>query len=287
VATKKTVALTSFAHQVRAGVLQSIEAAGSGHLAGSLGVIEVLTYFYRQVLRHHPDDPEWAERDLFFLSAGHLCPAWYSILATSGYFDSELLLTLRQLDSPLQGHPQRHVAFGIENSAGPLGQGVSQAVGAAYGLKQAESERQVFCLSSDGEQNEGQVWEAYLFAAHYQLANFTLLLDVNGIQQSGPTTEVLDTSDLKAKFLAFNFAVGVCDGNDFQSIAEAWQKLASAPYPKVLLCQTEPGYGVPFLANDYHWHAAVPTPTEWAEIWQTWAAVGNDASPSKVRETKV
>jgi transketolase len=257
--------LEQVAGQTRAKVVETIQASGSGHLAGSLGMVEVFTYLYHHVLSVRPQEPEWSERDLLFLSAGHLCPTLYVTLASKGYFDSDLLLTMRRLDSPLQGHPRRQVKLGIENSAGPLGQGISMAVGAAYQLQQEKSKRRVVVISSDGEQQEGQCWEAYLFAAHYQLKNLTILIDCNGIQQSGAVKSVMNLEDLKSKLLAFNLAVGVCEGNDLLALDTAWKELADVPYPKVLLCQTTAGKGVDFMENDYHWHAGMPSEAQWEE----------------------
>lgn len=252
---------------LRCHILRAIRMAGSGHLAGSLDISEVLVYFYHQVLRVRPTEPEWPERDLFLLSAGHLCPAWYAMLAQLGYFPVDQLLTLRQFGSSLQGHPKRQPSLGIENSAGPLGQGVSMAVGMAYQLQQEQSGRRVFVLGSDGEQDEGQCWESYLFAAHYNLSNLTLLMDVNGIQQTGNVTTVMDTAELKDKLLAFGWAVAVVDGNDFASIESGWQQLKDLSCPKAMLCRTIPGKGITLLENDYHWHAQQPTEEQWTEIF--------------------
>ncbi len=247
------------ANSTRLQVLQMIVKAGSGHLASGLGTVEIFQFFYQEVLRVKPEDPTWEDRDLFLLSAGHLCPTWYATLANQGFFPQSELMTLRQFGSPLQGHPHRNLAMGIENTSGPLGQGVSMAVGLAYGLQQAKSQRRVFVLTSDGEQQEGQAWEAYLFAAHYNLKNLTVIVDVNGIQASGPTKEVMKVDSLKEKFLAFNWAVGVADGNDHQSLQNTWQQLQTVPYPKVLLAKTIPGKGVGFMENDYHFHGKTIT----------------------------
>jgi transketolase len=260
--------LQQAAHRARQDVLRSIHAAGSGHLASSLGAADIFTYFYHHVLRLRPQQPQWQDRDLFLLSAGHLCPIWYVTLAHLGFFDPQLLLTLRHLDSPLQGHPQRQITLGIENSAGSLGQGISQAAGLAYALQQAQSDRRVFVLSSDGEQQEGQVWEAYLFAAHYHLHHLTVIIDLNDIQQSGRVGDVMNLTDLKTKLLSFNWAVGVCHGNDFASIDKVWQQIKDTPYPHAIICRTTAGQGVSFMSGDYRWHAQTPNSAQWAQAFQ-------------------
>lgn len=245
-----------------------IQAAGSGHLAGSLDMADVMTYFYQAVLNVRPEEPEWCERDRFFLSAGHLCPVWYATLSARGFFPAEKLLTLRQLGSELQGHPRRNVKLGIENSAGPLGQGMSMAVGAAYQLKKDGGKQRVFVLSSDGEHDEGQIWEAYLFASHYHLGNLTVIIDVNGIQQSGATREVLDLGDLEAKLRAFGLATAVCNGHDFVDIEEKYRQLKQImSKPKALLCLTIPGKGISMLEGDHRWHAAQPNNEQWQTIF--------------------
>ena len=242
--------------------------AGSGHPASSLGSADIFAWLYGAMLRRQPDCPTWPDRDYFLLSAGHLAPAWYATLAAHHYFPQDFLPTLRQLGSPLQGHPKRNPSLGIENSAGPLGQGVSMAAGIAYGLKQKKGCQKVFVLSSDGEQQEGQVWEAYLFAAAYQLSNFCILIDQNQIQQSGPVKKVMPIDDLLAKLLAFNFAAVVADGNNFASLDEAWQKIVLSSQPKAIICQTVPGKGVSFMENDYHWHAKTIDKAQAQRAWQ-------------------
>lgn len=262
------IKLAQIAQVIRSDILHSIYTTGSGHLAGSLGVVEILTYLYFVALNLRPQQPDWHERDLFFLSAGHLCPALYATLAQRGFFARKILSSLRQFGSPLQGHPRRQLSLGIECSAGSLGQGISQAVGAAYALKQSGSKRKVVVLASDGEQQEGQCWEAYLFAAHYHLDNLTLIVDVNGIQQSGLVKQVISLEDLAAKFLSFNFACTRPAGNDFSALHQAWQQLTAVKnYPKAILATTTPGKGVPLLENNYHYHAGMPSAALWQQIF--------------------
>ena len=260
--------LEKSALQARAQVLRMIRVARSGHLAGSLSGIDVMTYFYRRVLNVKPDEPAWDGRDRFLLSAGHVCPAWYAVLSERGFINPEQLLTLRQLGSPLQGHPRRDVSLGIENSAGSLGQGVSLAAGIALALQRGGGSQRVFVYSSDGEQDEGMVWEAYLFASHYHLGNLTVIIDVNGIQQSGATCEVLDLGDLSGKLRAFGWAVEKCDGHDFSDIEAKYSKLNKiSDRPRALLCRTIPGKGISLLEADAHWHAGQPSEEGWRAIF--------------------
>lgn len=240
---------------LRQAVVAMLATAGSGHPASCLDSAEIFTWLYQQILQKNPKNPEWEDRDYFLLSAGHLAPTWYAALSQAGYFSAKLLPTLRKFGSPLQGHPHRDLTLGIENSAGPLGQGVSQAAGIAYDLQQKQKAQRVFVLSSDGEQQEGQVWEAYLFAANYNLQNLTVIIDQNKIQQSGKTSEVMDLDNLLAKLLAFGFAATVVDGNSFTSLTKGWQQIEKQTRPKALICQTIPGKGVSFIEGDYHWHA--------------------------------
>lgn len=240
---------------LRQAVIAMLAAAGSGHPASSLGSAEIFTWLYQEKLKKKPQNPRWQERDYFLLSAGHLAPAWYAALVQAGYFKADLLPTLRKFGSPLQGHPERNLDLGIENTGGPLGQGISMATGLAYGLLQEKSSQKVFVLSTDGEQNEGQVWEAYLFASHYQLKNLTVLIDQNGIQQSGLTKEILNLGNLQAKLIAFGFTAVEANGHSFTSLDNAWQKIKKSPRPKAIICKTTPGKGVSFMENNYLYHA--------------------------------
>lgn len=239
--------------RLRRQVVEMIARAGSGHLASSLGAADIMAFIYNQLIDFG---------DYFLLSAGHLAPLWYAALADKGYFSLDLLATFRQFGSPLQGHPQRNPSLGITNSAGSLGQGISQAVGMAYGLKQTGREGRVVVLSSDGEQDEGQVWEAYLFAAHYQLDNLLVIIDKNDLQASGQTDQVLRTADLREKLTAFNFVVGTANGNNEEELSHVWQQLVPLPYPKVMICQTVAGKGVPQWEGKRQYHARVPDQTE-------------------------
>jgi len=270
---KEKDGLEKSALRARAQVIRMIRMARSGHLAGSLSAVDVLTYFYQKVLKVRPEQPDWSGRDRFFLSAGHVCPAWYAVLSERGFFPADQLLRLRQLDSPLQGHPSRRVELGIENSAGSLGQGLGMAVGTALALERDGSLAKVFVLTSDGEHDEGQVWEAYLMASHYHLSNLTIIVDVNGIQQSGETSQVLDLGDLKAKMKAFCLAVESCDGHSFTDIDKKYTKLTKiTDRPHVLLCKTVPGKGIASLEGDARWHAGQPSEQQWQQIFTELAA---------------
>jgi len=252
--------------------------SGSGHLASSLDSADLFTYLYQKGLNIRADRPDDDSRDLFFLSAGHLCPAWYAALAIRGFFPEADLLDLRRFGSFLQGHPHRNVPKGIENSAGPLGQGLSQAAGAALGLQRAGSPRRVYVLTTDGEQQEGQTWESYLFAAHYALDHLMVIIDVNGIQQTGHTDDVMKIGDLSAKMKAFGFYVATCDGHDFADIDAKFTALKKkTKKPQCLICQTVPGRGISLLESDPHWHAAQPTDEQWKTIFGELAALLRDA----------
>ncbi len=245
------------ANQLRQYVVSMLALAGSGHPASSLGLAEVMTWLYERVLRYRVAEPAWSGRDRFFLSAGHVAPVWYGRLAQSGFFELSELANLRKFGSFLQGHPRRNLAYGIENSAGPLGQGLSQAVGAAYGLKIAGGRERVLVLSTDGEQQEGQVWEAYLFAAHYNLSNLTVIIDENLIQQSGVVAGVMGVAELRAKLESFNFAVREVDGHNFAALMQADRDLLElgGERRRAMIVKTVPGRGVKIMENDYRWHA--------------------------------
>lgn len=237
--------------------------AGSGHTAGSLGMADVFTALYFNVLKHNPKQPNWPLRDRVILSNGHICPVWYAALAEAGYFPKAKLATLRQLDSPLQGHPLYHSLPGIENTSGPLGQGVSVAAGVAYALRLKKTNPHVFCLSSDGEQNEGQVWEAVMFAAKYKLSNLTIIVDRNHIQIDGPTEKVMPLDSLKKKYEAFNWQVFEIDGHKMEEIIAAFKKArAAANRPVCVIANTIPGKGVSFMENKYEWHGKAPNQEE-------------------------
>lgn len=248
------------AYRIRLALIKTLSQAGSGHTAGSLGITDIITTLYFNILNHDPKNPSWEERDRFILSAGHLCPALYTVLAFAGYFPRSELASLRKLGSRLQGHPERHRLPGLETTSGPLGCGLAQAAGIALSAKLDHRRFRIFCLTSDGEHDEGNHWEAVLFAAKYALSNLTVFIDRNSIQLSGNTEEILPLEPLSDKYHAFNWHVLEIDGHDFTQILGAVaQARANPDQPTVIVANTTPGKGVSFIENDYLWHGRVPT----------------------------
>lgn len=247
------------ANQIRQDIIKMLAMAGSGHTGGSLGVADILTVIYFAVAKIDPKKPAWPERDRIVLSHGHVCPALYAVLARRGFFPLKKLMTLRKLGSPLQGHPHLGELPGVENSSGPLGQGISQAVGMALAGKMDKKDYHVFCLMSDGELNEGQSWEAFLLAAKYRLDNLIVILDRNRIQLSGPTEKIMPLEPLKNKLEAFNFKVMEIDGHNHQEIAGALEKAKkNQAGPFAIIAKTLMGKGVSFMENNWHWHGRAP-----------------------------
>lgn len=255
--------LEKTASLVRQDIIHMLAEAGSGHPAGSLGITDILVALYFSVLNYNSKNPSWSERDRFVLSAGHLCPALYAVMARCGFFKKEKLLTLRKLGSRLQGHPSRVDLPGIETSSGPLGQGVSQAVGMAVAGKMDHAPWRVYCLTSDGEQQEGQTWEALMFSGNRKLDNLTFILDRNEIQISGNTEEVMSLAPLIDKYRTFNLAVLEIDGHNFEEIILACVKAKEIKdKPTMIIAHTIPGKGVSFMENNHEWHGRAPTPQE-------------------------
>ena len=223
--------LSKVANEIRKEVIKMITSAGSGHTAGSLGSADIFTAFYFSILNQDPKNPLWEERDRFILSCGHYCPAQYAALAQAGYFPTTELKTLRKLGSRLQGHPVRGTVPGVEITSGPLGEGLAQAAGMAAAAKLDARHFRIYCLTSDGEHDSGNHWEAVLFAAKYKLANLTLIVDRNSIQIGGNTEEVMPLNSLTEKYRAFNWNVIEIDGNDISQILEAVKeaKIIRAP----------------------------------------------------------
>lgn len=253
------------ANDIRQDLIRMLTAAGSGHSAGPLGMADIFTALYFSgVFRHDPRRPDDAGRDRLYLSNGHICPVWYTTLAHAGYLSRrEMLTTLRKLGSRLQGHPHRGSLPPIENPSGPLGQGLSQAVGCAYALRMDASKSQVYCVMSDGEHDEGQTWEAILFAGKHRLANLTTILDRNNIQIDGPTETIMPLEPLRAKYEAFNWHVLEIDGHNMEEIIAACNTAkAIVEKPVCILAHTIPGKGVDFMEYDYQWHGKPPTPDE-------------------------
>ena len=248
------------AKQIRRDILIMLTEAGSGHPAGSLGMADVFTALYFNIMNHNPKKPEDPNRDRLILSCGHICPAQYAAMANAGYFPRKELMTLRKINSRLQGHPHRHSIPGIENSSGPLGQGLSVAAGIAKALKMDKNKARVYCITSDGENEEGQAWESYLFAAKNKLDNITYILDRNHIQIDGTTDDVMPSLEpMKEKYEAFNLNVIEIDGNDMEQILNALEKSEKAEgKPTMIIAHTIPGKGVSFFENDYKWHGKTP-----------------------------
>ncbi len=256
------------ARRIRVSIIEMLTAAKSGHSAGPLGMAEILTVLYFKVMRHDPADPEWEERDTFFLSNGHTAPVLYAALAHAGYFPLEELTTLRQLGSRLQGHPERTALPGLENTSGPLGSGLSQAAGYAYATQiiDRQMDRFTYVCMGDGELNEGNIWEAAMFAGKYKLGRLIGVVDRNYIQIDGLTEDVMPLDDLRAKWESFGWHVLEVDGNNVSELLGAIrQAKAVAQRPSVILAYTIPGKGIPFMEYDYKWHGKPPT-TEQAEV---------------------
>lgn len=248
--------LAKIATTVRREIVKMIYAAGSGHPAGSLGMAEIFVALYFGILNHDPKKPSWELRDRFFLSNGHICPALYATLALAGYFSSDKLKTLRQLGSPLQGHPEKGRLPGIESSSGPLGEGFAQACGYALAARMDSARFRVYCITSDGEHDEGNHWEAVAFASKYCLANLTLIVDRNQIQSDGRTENVMPLEPLADKYRAFGFNVININGHDFEQILSA-ADAARREYqkPSVIIANVVAGKGVSFMEGNYRWHA--------------------------------
>ena len=267
--TEKEVAeLESRAEEVRETILQMLVAAGSGHTAGPLDMADIFTAFYFHILKHDPKKPEWEERDRLVLSNGHICPVLYATLAHVGYFPPEECLTLRKFGSRLQGHPERLRLPGLETTSGPLGEGLSQASGMAYAFKNltphpSSLQPRIYCLMSDGEQEEGNTWEAAMFAGKHKLANLTAVMDRNNIQIDGMTEDVMPLEPLAEKYRAFNWHVLEVDGHNVRAFVDAVEEArAVTEKPTLIIAHTIAGKGVPEIEGDYHWHGKPPTREE-------------------------
>lgn len=249
------------ANQIRQSVVEMLAVAKSGHTAGSLDMADIFTLLYFSVLNHDPKNPDWEDRDRVILSNGHICPVLYATLAHAGYFPVEELLTLRKLGSRLQGHPHRGSLPGVETSSGPLGSGLSQAIGMALAerINNPFSAKFFYCLTGDGELNEGQIWEALMLAGKEKLHNLIMIIDRNGIQIDGYTKDVMPLEPLREKFEAFNFDVQEVDGHNLRSLNDAIGK-AQAVYgqPSAIIAHTIPAKGVDVFERDFRWHGNPP-----------------------------
>lgn len=257
--TDKKLSLTELeliATDIRASIIKMLEEAGSGHSAGPLGLADIFTALYFDILKHDPEDPGWSERDILLLSNGHCVPVQYATMAQAGYFDKKELMTLRKFGSRLQGHPERLKLPGLENTSGPLGCGLSQACGMALAQRMdKQSHRWIYVVMGDGELNEGNIWEAAMFANKYRLSNVIAFVDRNNIQIDGTTEQVMPLEDLRAKWEAFGWHVIEIDGNDIEAVIDATAMArAIVEKPVVIIAHTVPGKGVDFMEYDYHWH---------------------------------
>jgi transketolase len=247
------------ANQIRQSIIEMLIEAKSGHTGGPLGMADIFTALYFSILNHNPKKPDWEDRDYLILSNGHICPVHYAALAHAGYFPKEELMTLRKLGTRLQGHPHRGTLPGIETSSGPLGSGLSQAIGIAIALKMDGKRNQVYCVLGDGEQQEGNVWEALMLAGKLKLDNLTAITDRNNIQIDGMTENIMPMEPLREKYEAFNWHVLDIDGHSFPAIVGAAEE-ARAIYerPVMVIAHTIPGKGVPEIEFDYRWHGNPP-----------------------------
>lgn len=256
--TTEQLALT--ANLIRQDIIKMLEHAGSGHSAGPLGLADIFTALYFDILKHDPKRPDWDKRDLLLLSNGHCVPVQYAAMAHAGYFDRKELLTLRQFGSRLQGHPEREVLPGIETTSGPLGCGLSQACGMALAMRMNSStHRWVYVVMGDGELNEGNIWEAAMLASKYRLSSIIGIIDRNSIQIDGQTEDVMPLEDLKSKWESFGWAVIEIDGNNIEAVIDACSMArAIVEKPTMIIAHTIPGKGVDFMEYDFRWHGAPP-----------------------------
>ena len=258
--------LRATACKVRMGIIEGTHGAKAGHPGGSLSAAEVFTYLYFKEMNVVPKNPKWANRDRFVLSKGHTAPGLYAALAHKGFFPVEDLPTLRHIGSYLQGHPNMNETPGVDMSTGSLGQGISAAAGMALAAKYQGKDCRVYTLLGDGEIQEGQVWEACMFAAHYNLDNFCAIIDNNGLQIDGKVADVMSPYPIDEKLKAFGFDVTVVDGHDFEQLEAAFaQARATKGKPFAIIMKTVKGKGVSFMENNAGWHGKAPNDEEYAQ----------------------
>jgi transketolase len=249
------------ARVIREDIIKMLEAAGSGHSAGSLDLADIFAALYFNIMNYDSQNPNWEDRDVLFLSNGHTVPVQYAAMAEAGYFEKDELITLRKLGSRLQGHPERTKLPGIENTSGPLGSGLSQAAGYAYAMQYLDDKKHrfVYVVMGDGELDEGNIWEAAMFAGKYKLSQLIAFVDRNNIQIDGNTEDVMPLGDLKGKWESFGWHVIEIDGHNIQGIIDAVDTAkAITNRPCVLISHTIPGKGVDFMEYDYKWHGIAP-----------------------------
>ena len=261
----KLLSLKETARKVRLGVLEGVHAAASGHPGGSLSIAEIITYLYFEEMNVDPANPKWEDRDRLVLSKGHTAPALYAALANKGYFSTDALSTLRQADSFLQGHPDMKGTPGVDMSTGSLGLGVSAACGMALAAKIDGKDYRTYAIVGDGESQEGQVWEAAMFAAHYKLDNLCFILDLNGLQIDGKITDVMNPTPHDEKFSAFGWNVILADAHDFESLEKAFAAArAFKGKPSVIIARSVKGKGVSFMEDQAGWHGSAPNDEQYA-----------------------
>ena len=255
--------LEETANVIRQDCIDMVVTAGSGHIGGPLGMADIFTALYFHILQHDPKNPEWPERDRLVLSNGHICPVRYAAMARAGYFPVEELKTLRKFGTRLQGHPHRTALPGTETTSGPLGSGLSQAVGMAIAARMDKKKFNIYCLLSDGEHDAGQIWEAALLAGKLKLDNLTALIDRNNIQIDGMTEDIMPLESLRAKYEAFNWHVIEINGHDFYDIINAYETAhAIFEKPVLIIAHTIPGKGVDFMEFSFPWHSKTFKPEE-------------------------
>lgn len=256
-------ALKLKANDIRVDIIKMLVEAGSGHSGGPLGMADIFTILYFNILRLDPKNPNWLDRDRLVLSNGHINPVMYAAMAENGYFPVEELMTLRKLESRLQGHPHRQALAGLETTSGPLGSGLSEAAGMALVGKLDNKKWKVYCLMSDGEQEEGNTWEAVMFANKYKLDNLIAIIDRNRIEIDGNTEDVMSLGSMAQKYKAFGWNVVVVNGHDYVRLIEVFntaeQHIGS---PTVIVANTTPGKGVDFMEDNFEWHGKPPTKEE-------------------------
>jgi transketolase len=262
---EKIVELEKKANDIRVSIIEMLVEAKSGHTAGPLGMADIFTLFYFHILKHDPKNPAWEERDRLVLSNGHICPVLYSAMAHAGYFPVEELKTLRKFGTRLQGHPHREYLPYVDTSSGPLGSGLSQAVGMALADKmdKKDKERFIYCFMSDGEMDEGNTWEAVMLAGKYKLRNVIAVVDRNNIQIEGVTEDVMPLEPFQSKWKSFNWHVVEVSGHDFLSLNEAVEEAQTIfEKPTVIIAHTIPGKGVKEFERNYKWHGKAPSKEE-------------------------
>jgi transketolase len=252
------------ANDIRKSIITMLYEAKSGHTAGSLGMTDIFTYLYFFALKHRPEEPKWQERDRLVLSNGHICPVLYATMAHAGYFPKEELVTLRKFNTRLQGHPHREFLPMMETSSGPLGEGLSQALGMAIASKMDNGiDKTIYCIIGDGELNEGENWEAIMLANKEKLDNLIVIVDRNFIQLDGNTETIMPLNDLTLKWESFNWHTEVIDGHNFREINNAiFHAKNTKGKPSVIIANTIPGCGVKEFENDYRWHGKTPNKDE-------------------------